>query len=178
MSRVGRRPIVIPPQVKVEVQGNTVSVEGPKGKLALSLPPGIQMERADGSVRLTRGSEDRKLKSLHGLTRTLVDNMVHGVAQGYVKELEVVGVGYRANVNAGKLELYVGLTHSILYPIPPGITVSTPKPTQIIVQGVDKGLVGQVAAQIRDYAPPEPYKGKGIRYLGEVVRRKAGKAVA
>ncbi len=178
MSRVGKKPIEIPSQVKVDIQGSVVSVEGPKGKLSHRLPEGIQVERSDGSLTVKRTSDEKRAKSLHGLTRTLVDNIIKGVTQGYVKELEIQGVGYRAQMASGKLELYVGFTHPVIYVIPQGITIEIPKPTQIAVKGIDKALVGQVAARIRDFAPPEPYKGKGVRYVGEVVRRKAGKAVA
>ncbi len=178
MSRVGLRPIVVPNQVKVEVQADLVVVEGPKGKLTHRLPPGISLDRQNGQLLVKRTGEDKGWKSLHGLTRTLIDNMVIGVTQGFVKELEIVGVGYRAQLSSNKLELFVGLTHPVVYPIPPGVTVETPKPTQVIVKGLDKALVGQVAARLRGFAKPEPYKGKGIRYAGEVVRRKAGKAVA
>ncbi len=178
MSRVGKVPIVIPPKVKVDLQGALVSVEGPKGKLSHQVPQGLCVENAEGKLLVKRESDTKTLKSLHGLTRTLVYNMIKGVTDGYVKELEIQGVGYRAQVNAGKLELYVGFTHAVIYPIPQGITIEAPKPTQLVIKGTDKALVGLVAARIRDYAPPEPYKGKGIRYVGEVVRRKAGKAVA
>ncbi|MBI3333182.1 MAG: 50S ribosomal protein L6 [Candidatus Omnitrophica bacterium] len=178
MSRVGQRPITVPDQVKVEVREETVQVEGPKGKLSHRIPSGISVDRSDGRLLVKRSSEEKRVKSLHGLTRTLVDNMVKGVTEGFIKELEIQGVGFRAQVNAGKLEMYVGFTHPIVYPIPSGITIETPKPTQMVIKGIDKALVGQVAARLRSFAPPEPYKGKGIRYAGEVVRRKAGKAVA
>lgn len=178
MSRVGRQPIAVPPQVKVEINGSHVSVEGPKGKLSRQIPAGLSLERSEGQLVVKRANDEKQIKSLHGLTRTLVDNMVKGVTQGYVKELEIQGVGYRSQVSSGTLELFVGFTHPVHYPIPTGITIETPKPTQIVIKGIDKALVGQVAARIREFAPPEPYKGKGVRYVGEVVRRKAGKAVA
>ena len=178
MSRVGKRPILIPDQVKIEIHEETVQVEGPKGKLSHRLPHGISVDRSDGQLLVKRASEEKRVKGLHGLTRTLVDNMVKGVTQGFTKELEIQGVGFRAQVSAGKLEMYVGFTHPIIYPIPEGIAIEAPKPTQLVVKGIDKALVGEVAARIRSFAPPEPYKGKGIRYVGEVVRRKAGKAVA
>lgn len=178
MSRVGKNPITVPAQVKVDIQGATLSVEGPKGKLSHQLPEEIQVEKAEGTLIVKRANDEKRAKSLHGLTRTLVDNMIKGVTQGYVKELEIQGVGYKAQVAPGKLEMWVGFTHPVIYAIPQGITIETPKPTQIIVRGIDKALVGQVAARLHDYAPPEPYKGKGVRYVGEVVRRKAGKAVA
>ncbi len=178
MSRVGKKPIVIPEQVKVEVEGTTVRVEGPKGQLSHTVPLGISTRRQDSTLVVERQNDEKKVKSLHGLTRTLIDNMVKGVTQGFAKELEIVGTGFRAQVNSGKVELYVGFTHAVVFPIPQGITVETPKPTQLIIKGIDKALVGQVAARLRATYPPEPYKGKGIRYAGEVVRRKAGKAVA
>ena len=178
MSRVGLNPIGIPEKVTVELENRTVLVEGPKGKLSHRLPEGIEVDRVESQLRVKRSSSETRLKSLHGLTRTLIGNMVKGVTDGFVKELEIQGVGYRAQAASGRLEMFVGFTHPVVYPIPPGITIETPKPTQLIVKGIDKALVGQVAARIRDFAPPEPYKGKGIRYLGEVVRRKAGKAVA
>lgn len=178
MSRVGRKPISLPSQVKVEIQGRSIWVEGPKGKLSHPIPSGIEVERSDGQILVKRLSEEKIHKSLHGLTRTLLDNMVKGVTTGFTKELEIQGVGYRAQITSGKLELFVGLTHPVIFSIPTGITIETPKPTQLVIKGIDKALVGQVAARIRSFAPPEPYKGKGIRYVGEAVRRKAGKAVA
>lgn len=178
MSRVGQNPIPLPAQVKVEAQGELLSVEGPKGRLQHRLPEGITVECAEGRLKVKRSGEETRLKSLHGLSRTLVDNMVKGVTQGFMKELEIQGVGFRAQVAQGKLELLLGFTHPVHYPIPAGITIETPKPTQLVIKGMDKALVGQVAARIRSFKPPEPYKGKGIRYAGEAVRRKAGKAVA
>ena len=178
MSRVGLEPIAIPSQVKVEVQESTVRVEGPKGKLSHIVPAGILLEQHEKQLLVKRANNEKRVKSLHGLTRTLVSNMVKGVTDGFVKELEIQGVGFRAQVAGNKLELYVGFTHPVNYAIPQGIVIEAPKPTQLVIKGIDKALVGQVAARIRDFAPPEPYKGKGIRYVGEVVRRKAGKAVA
>lgn len=178
MSRVGKTPIGVPPQAKVEVQGDRVRVEGPKGTLTHRLPPGLILERTDAQLQLKRSSDDKSAKSLHGLHKTLIANMIKGVIEGFSKELELNGVGYRAQVSGKKIEMFVGFTHSVVFEVPEGITVETPKPTQIIVRGTDKQLVGQVAARLRAYAPPEPYKGKGIKYVGEVIRRKAGKAVA
>ncbi len=178
MSRVGQRPISIPSQVKVQIEGRTVHVEGPKGKMSHTLPAGIHLSRSESQLKVMREGEEARVKGLHGLTRTLVDNMIQGVTQGFAKELEIQGIGYRAQVTGGKLEVVVGFTHPVIFSIPQGITIEAPKPTQLTVRGVDKQLVGQVAARIRAIAPPEPYKGKGIRYLGEVIRRKAGKAVA
>ncbi len=178
MSRVGRMPIAIPAQVKIQIQGDTVSLEGPKGKLSHRVPSELKLEQEEDRLRVTRSSDEKRVKSLHGLHRTLVENMVRGVAEGFSKELELIGVGYRTQVSGSKLEMFVGFTHPVSFSIPPGITIETPKPTQVIVRGADKVLVGQVAARLRAFAPPEPYKGKGIRYAGEVIRRKAGKAVA
>lgn len=178
MSRVGKTPIEVPPQAKVEIQGEWVRVEGPKGKLAHHLPQGLTLERAEGHLQLKRSGEDQSAKSLHGLHRTLIANMIKGVLEGFGKELELNGVGYRAQVSGKKLEMFVGFTHSVVYEVPEGITIEVPRPTQIMIRGIDKQRVGQVAARLRAFAPPEPYKGKGIRYAGEVIRRKAGKAVA
>ncbi len=178
MSRVGKKQIEVPSGVKVEVQGAQVRVEGPKGKLSLLLPEGITVTRQDALLQVGAASEDRFVRAQHGLNRTLIYNMIVGVTQGFSKELEIQGVGFKAQVADGKLELTLGFTHPVVYPIPAGITIEAPKPTQLVVKGIDKALVGQVASQIRDFYPPEPYKGKGIRFVGEVVRRKAGKAVA
>lgn len=178
MSRVGKEPIPVGAGVKVQVQGESVEIAGPKGKLLHRLPAGLALEQGQNQLHLKRQGNETSLKSLHGLHRTLLYNMVKGVTDGYVKELELIGVGYRAQVSGSKLELFVGLTHPIIYPIPSGIAVEAPKPTQLMIKGIDKQLVGQVAARIRSFAPPEPYKGKGIKYLGQIIRRKAGKAVA
>ncbi len=178
MSRVGRLPISLSNQVKVQIQGDSITLEGPKGKLSHRLPPELKLEQEESSLRVKRTSEEKRVKSLHGLHRALVCNMVKCVTEGFAKELELIGVGYRAQVSGQKLEMFVGFSHPVVYPIPPGITVETPKPTQLVIRGIDKCLVGQVAARLRSIAPPEPYKGKGVRYVGEVIRRKAGKAVA
>lgn len=178
MSRIGRLPISVPSQVKVQVQGDSLTLEGPKGRLSHRLPPELKLEQEAGVLRVRRNSDEKRVKGLHGLHRSLVYNMVKGVTEGFVKELELMGVGYRAQVSGQKLEMFVGFTHPVVYPIPAGLSVETPKPTQILIRGMDKCLVGQAAAHLRAIAPPEPYKGKGIRYAGEVIRRKAGKAVA
>ena len=174
MSRIGRAPIPLPERVKVVQQGKTVNVEGPKGKGQLTFPEALSctIEKNIASVQCL----EPQAKALHGLYRSLLANLVHGVNEGFIKELEIIGVGYRAQAQGKQLELFVGYSHSIKLPVPEGITIETPKPTMVIVKGIDKQLVGQVAANIRGVAKPEPYKGKGIRYLGEVVRRKAGKA--
>lgn len=176
MSRVGKRPIAIPSNVKVSLQDNTIHVEGPKGKLEFKVPEGISVEVGDDKVIVRRLKDEKKYRALHGTTRAIINNMVIGVTQGFQKELEIVGVGYRAQVRGKSLTLQLGFSHPIEYPIPEGITIETPSPTNIVVKGIDKQKVGQVAAEIRSFYPPEPYKGKGIRYKGEYVRKKAGKA--
>ena len=178
MSRIGKKPIPIPEKVKVAVESRTVRVEGPKGKLSLELPAGIDAAVADQRVVISRTADGLRTHALHGLMRTLAANLVLGVTQGFRKDLEIEGLGYRAQVQGKILNLQCGFSHPIQFPIPEGITIEAPKPTQVIVHGIDKQLVGQVAADIRAVAPPEPYKGKGIRYVGEVIRRKAGKAAA
>lgn len=176
MSRIGRTPVAIPEKVKIAQHGPALNVEGPKGKLSVELPSELTATIADGKVTLQRASDIKQVKALHGLYRALVANMVRGVTEGFSKELEVNGVGYRAQVKGKHLELFVGFSHTVSVPVPEGITIETPKPTTIVVKGFDKQLVGQVAANIRRIAPPEPYKGKGIKYANETIRRKAGKA--
>ena len=176
MSRIGRMPIAIPERVKVAQQGAQIAMEGPNGKLALTLPAELSAAVQDGKIVVQRASDLKPVKALHGLYRALLANMARGVSEGFTKELEVVGIGYRAQVQGKELVLHVGFSHPVRMPIPEGITIQAPKPTTIIVKGVDRQLVGQVAANIRRVAPPEPYKGKGIKYVGEVIRRKAGKA--
>ena len=178
MSRIGKKPIGIPNNVKVAIEAGTVKVEGPKGRLSLTYHPRIDVSMQDNKVLVKRKSDLKLDKSLHGLTRSLINNMVKGVTEGYKKELEIVGVGFKATVQGGALVLNLGFTHPINYNIPEGITIQAPKPTNIVVSGIDKRLVGQTSAEIRDFRRPEPYKGKGIRYVGEYVRRKVGKKVA
>ena len=178
MSRIGKKPILITSGVKVNVNQLEVSVEGPKGRLALNLPGRISCEVKDNQVFVTSPLQSRLDKALHGLSRSLLANMVQGVSTGYAKELEIHGVGLRASVSGNTLILILGFSHPVNFPIPADIKIETPKPTLIIVRGIDKQRVGEVAAQIRRIYPPEPYKGKGIRYLGEIVRRKVGKAAA
>ncbi len=178
MSRVGKAPIELPKGVEVTVKGNTVHVKGPKGELELETRPEIDVEVKDGQVVFTRSSEEKQIRAYHGLTRALVANMVEGVSEGYRKALEIVGVGYRADMRGSSLVLTVGYSHEVEYPQPDGITITTPSQTQIVVEGIDKQKVGQVAAELRAVRPPEPYKGKGIRYEGEQIRRKAGKTGA
>ena len=176
MSRIGRLPITIPAGVDVSFDGRIITVKGPKGTLTRSLPPRINVAQEDGSIVVTRPTETKLDKSLHGLTRTLVNNMVVGVTTGYRKGLEIVGVGYRAQKVGEKLQLALGYSHPIEIDPPEGISFEVETPVRLAVVGIDKELVGQMAAKIRATRKPEPYKGKGVRYAGENVRRKAGKA--
>ena len=176
MSRLGRIPIAIPDRVKVAQQGAQVAVEGPNGKLSLTLPAELSASVQEGKLVVQRANELKPVKAMHGLYRALLANMLRGVSEGFTKELEMSGVGYRAQVQGQELSLHVGFSHPVKMPIPEGITIQTPKPTTLIVKGSDRQLVGQLAANIRRVAPPEPYKGKGIKYAGEQIRRKAGKA--
>ncbi len=175
MSRIGKRPIPIPAGVEVTVDAGLVRVKGPKGELELQIDPEISVTRADGTLLVQRPSDERRHKQLHGLYRTLIANMVQGVTEGYRKDLEIHGVGYRAALEGKTLVLNVGYSHPVRIEPPPGISFVLESPTRIGVVGIDKQLVGEIAAQIRRVRPPEPYKGKGIRYLGEQIRRKAGK---
>jgi large subunit ribosomal protein L6 len=176
MSRIGKLPVVVPSGVTVTVTGNRVGIKGPKGELARELPSALGVSHADGKISVTRPSDETMHKALHGLARTLVANMVEGVTKGYSKQLEIVGVGYKAEPRAWGLNLVLGFSHPIEYRAPTGIKLSAPQPTSVIIEGADKEMVGQVAAEIRSLRPPEPYKGKGIKYVGEQIRRKAGKA--
>ena len=176
MSRIGKQPVPVPSGVEVKIDGPTVTVKGPKGELSQTFSDIISIEMEEGAVIVTRPDDSRTSRSLHGLTRTLVSNMVTGVSEGYSKNLEIVGVGYRAALKGRDLELQLGFSHPVLVTADPGITFEVPQPTRITVSGTDKQQVGQVAADIRKWRKPEPYKGKGIRYEGEYVRRKLGKA--
>jgi len=177
MSRIGRSPIPVPDGVDVSIEGRTVTVKGPRGTLARDLPEPITVRRDDGQLLVERPDDERQNRSLHGLSRSLVNNMVVGVTQGFTKELEIVGVGYRATAQGNdRLELALGFSHAVRVEAPEGVTFQVPAPTRIVVEGIDKEKVGQVAATIRKIRKPEPYKGKGIRYAGEYVPRKAGKA--
>jgi len=178
MSRIGKKPINIPSGVKVEVKEGQIFVEGPKGKLNRTLPLRLNVEIKDNQIFIKRNSDTKLDKSLHGLYRALIFNMIKGVNEGYVKELEIQGVGFKAQVKDNLLNLQLGFSHPVNYLIPEGIKIETPKQTQIVIRGIDKEKVGEVAAEIRAIYPPEPYKGKGIRYLGEFVKRKIGKAQA
>ena len=177
MSRVGKEPITIPSGVDVTLEGRRVVVKGPNGTLAHQAPEAITVSRDGDTLVVTRPDDERENRALHGLTRSLVHNMVVGVSQGFSRELEIVGVGYRAQAQGpSKLELQVGFSHPVRFEAPEGVTFEVPQPTRIVVRGADKQLVGQVAADVRKSRPPEPYKGKGIRYADERVQRKAGKS--
>jgi large subunit ribosomal protein L6 len=177
MSRIGRKPIPVPAGVEVTVDGPTVTVKGPKGQLSHTLAEPITMSRADsGQLEVVRPNDERRSKALHGLSRTLVANMIVGVTDGYRKTLEISGTGYRVTARGTDLEFALGFSHPVVVAAPDGITFTVERPTLFHVSGIDKQLVGEVAANIRKIRPPEPYKGKGVRYSGEVIRRKAGKA--
>ena len=178
MSRIGKQPIPIPSGVTVSVDGSTVRVKGPKGEMVQTFRPEMKIAVNDGVLTVERPTESKQDRALHGLTRALLANMVNGVTTGYRKALELVGVGYKAEKRGKNLVLTVGYSHPVEYPEAAGLTITTPAPTQIVIEGIDKQRVGQAAAEIRAVRPPEPYKGKGIRYQGEHVRRKAGKAGA
>ena len=177
MSRVGLKPIQLPDKVAVKLDGTKVLVEGPKGKLDFTLPEGISLRTEDNNVVVARATETRQLKALHGTARSLINNMIIGVSKGFEKNLEIQGVGLRAAVKGKDLDLSLGRSHPLLHPIPSGLTVTVNDNTKIKVEGIDKQLVGQFAAEVRGYYPPEPYKGKGVRYSDEHVRRKEGKSV-
>jgi large subunit ribosomal protein L6 len=178
MSRIGKKPIPVPKNVTATVEGQTVKVKGPKGELERRLHPEMAVALDDGNIVVQRPSDEPNHRALHGLTRTLVANMVDGVTKGYSKQLEIIGVGYKAEARPYGLQLALGFSHPVEYRAPKGIKLTAPQPTQIVIEGADKELVGQVAAELRSLRPPEPYKGKGIKYQGEQVRRKAGKAGA
>lgn len=177
MSRIGKKPIALTDKIKVTENSGLVVVEGPKGKLEFALPAEITVSVEESELVVNRPSDHRKHKALHGTARSILSNMVQGVAEGYVKELEIQGVGFRAKVAGKALDLSLGKSHPILHPIPEGVTVTVTDNTKVKVEGIDKQVVGQFAAEVRGYYPPEPYKGKGVRYVGEYVRRKAGKSV-
>ncbi len=177
MSRIGRKPITVPSNVEVTIDGQTIKVKGPKGELSHELAEPITAERGeDGQLYVSRPNDERRAKELHGLSRTLVANMVVGVTEGYRKSLEIAGTGYRVQAKGSDLEFALGFSHPVLVTPPAGITFAVERPTLFHVSGIDKQLVGEVAANIRKIRPPEPYKGKGVKYQGEVIRRKAGKA--
>ncbi len=178
MSRLGKKPLSVPKDVKITVNDNKVLVEGPKGKLNYDLPNRINVEVNEVQLLVKRAGDSKLDKSLHGLARALIANMIKGVTDGYGKDLEIIGVGFKAQVQGNKLNMQLGFSHPVNYAIPEGIKIETPKPTQIFIRGIDKEKVGKVAAEIRSAYPPEPYKGKGIRYAGEYIKKKVGKAQA
>ena len=178
MSRIGRKPVPILAGVKVEKRQHDVVVKGPKGELSATVHPAIGFEVKDNHILVSRSSDSKENRALHGLWRALMNNMILGVTGGYTKKLELVGVGYRAEMKGKKLQLQLGFSHPILFAPPDGVKIEAPTQTNIVVSGIDKQLVGQVAAKIRSFRPPEPYKGKGVKYEGEYIRRKAGKAAA
>ena len=176
MSRIGKLPITVPAGVTITIADRRIAVKGPKGELSRPIPGRIDVTQDGNVLSVTRPSDETSDKAMHGLTRTLVANMVEGVTTGFKKQLEIVGVGYKAEVRPFGLQLALGLSHQIAFKAPKGITLTAPQPTSVIIEGADKEIVGQVAAEIRSLRPPEPYKGKGVKYAGEQIRRKAGKA--
>jgi large subunit ribosomal protein L6 len=177
MSRVGKQPIPLPDKVTLKVTDSNVHVEGPKGKLDFTLPEGVNITQEGKNILVKRESEDRKVRAMHGTVQRLISNMVEGVSAGFRKDLEIHGVGFRAAVKGTNLDLSLGYSHPLLHPIPKTLKVAVAENTKISIEGIDKQLVGQFAADVRNYYPPEPYKGKGVRYVGEYVRRKEGKSV-
>ncbi len=177
MSRIGKQPVVVPSKVKVEIKGAHVSVEGPKGKLEFTLPARTHAALQGGQILVTRDGEDDAAKALHGLSRSLLNNMVKGVSEGYIKKLEIHGVGFKAAVQGRNVNMTLGYSHPISYPLPEQVKVTVEENTKLTVEGPDKQAVGQVAAELRGFYPPEPYKGKGVRYVGEKIIRKEGKTV-
>lgn len=175
MSRIGKKPVAIPAGVTAQVSGQTVKVKGPKGELAFTVPDDVTVTMDGNQVAVAMRHETRRARAMWGMSRTRVANLVTGVTQGFEKKLEITGVGYKAAAQGKVLNLALGFSHDVNYPVPEGITVATPKPTEIVVSGIDKQKVGQVAAEIRDYRGPEPYKGKGVKYAGEFIFRKEGK---
>jgi large subunit ribosomal protein L6 len=176
MSRIGKNPIAIPGGVTVTLDGNRVTVKGPKGELSRVIPADMKVTNENGQVTVNRPGDEANHKALHGLSRTLIANMVEGVTKGFSKQLDIVGVGYKAETRPYGLQLALGFSHPVEYRAPQGIKLTAPAPTQIVIEGANKEIVGQVAAELRSLRPPEPYKGKGIKYAGEQIRRKAGKA--
>ena len=177
MSRIGQNPVLIPEGVKVSLEDSVVKVSGPNGSIEFNFRKEMPISQNDGLITVSRGSDNRELKSLHGTTRQMINNMVIGVSKGFSKELEIIGVGYQAQVQGSRLQLQLGYSHDVYFDMPDGIKVTANNRTEIKVEGIDKQLVGAVAAKIRSFRPPEPYKGKGIRYKGEYVRSKQGKTV-
>ncbi|UCG35129.1 MAG: 50S ribosomal protein L6 [Candidatus Omnitrophota bacterium] len=178
MSRIGKQPIALPSGVKAQLQADTILIEGSKGKLTFKIPGAIKVEVVDNQVIVKRESEEKPVRSLHGTVRAIINNMVKGVSEGYKKELDIIGVGYKAQMKGKDLMLSMGFSHPVEIKVPQGLNVKVPKPTRIEIEGIDKQLLGEFVADIRALYPPEPYKGKGIRYVGEEVRKKLGKALA
>jgi large subunit ribosomal protein L6 len=175
MSRIGKKPIPVPTGVTASVEGQTVKMKGPKGALQFVVPDEVSVKLEDGKVKVDPRNESKRARSMWGTSRTLVNNLVTGVTKGFERKLEITGVGYRAAVQGKNLQLALGYSHDVVYPIPEGIAIATPKPTEITISGIDVQKVGQVAAEIRAFRPPEPYKGKGVKYAGEYIFRKEGK---
>jgi len=175
MSRIGKKPVPIPSGVTANVEGQTVKVKGPKGQLQVVLPDDVMVKMDNGEVKVDPRNETKRARSMWGTSRTLVNNLVTGVTKGYEKKLEITGVGYRAALQGKNLQIALGYSHDVIFAIPEGIAITTPKPTEILITGIDKQKVGQVAAEIRGFRPPEPYKGKGVKYANEYIFRKEGK---
>ena len=175
MSRIGKKPVPIPSGVTANVEGQTVKVKGPKGQLQVVLSDDVLVKMDNGEVKVDPRNETKRARSMWGTSRTLVSNLVTGVTKGYERKLEITGVGYRAALQGKNLQIALGYSHDVIFPIPEGIAIATPKPTEILITGIDKQKVGQVAAEIRSFRPPEPYKGKGVKYAGEYIFRKEGK---
>jgi len=175
MSRIGKKPVPLPKGVTAQVTGGTVSVKGPKGELKVKLVPEVEAAVSDGQIAVKPREQTDRARAMCGMQRTLISNLVRGVTEGFTEKLEISGVGYRAAVQGKNLQLQLGFSHDVLHPIPAGIQITCEKPTMITVTGIDKQLVGQMASEIRSYRPPEPYKGKGVKYAGERIRRKEGK---
>jgi large subunit ribosomal protein L6 len=175
MSRIGKKPVAVPSGVTANVEGQNVKVKGPKGALSFLVPDEVSVKLEDGKVQVDPRNETKRARSMWGTSRTMVANLVTGVTKGFERKLEITGVGYRAAVQGKNLQLALGYSHDVSYPIPEGITIVTPKPTEIVITGIDRQRVGQVAAEIREFRPPEPYKGKGVKYAGEYIFRKEGK---
>jgi large subunit ribosomal protein L6 len=175
MSRIGKKPVPIPSGVTANVEGQTVKMKGPKGALALVLPDDVTVTMDKGAIKVDPRTDTNRARAMWGTSRTLVANLVAGVTKGFEDKLDITGVGYRASIQGKNLQIALGYSHDVVYPIPEGIAIATPKPTEIVITGIDKQKVGQVAAEIRGFRPPEPYKGKGVRYSGEYIFRKEGK---
>lgn len=175
MSRIGKKPVPVPSGVTATINGQTVAVKGPKGELSFMLNDNVLVEMTDGGIKVDPRGNSKTARSMWGMSRTMVQNIVTGVSDGFEKKLDITGVGYRAQVQGSNLQLALGFSHDVLYPIPNGIDIKCPKPTEIVISGIDKQTVGQVAAEIRKFRPPEPYKGKGVRYADEFIVRKEGK---